>query len=140
MTQSETKNTSPAHILYQPIWKKASLDIGLRIIGATACYWIGQGMGELADHVSFVNSFVPNTINYFSNIDVMGNLNGVCGLVGMVFGAMRAGVKTQLFEMNVPEFVRKRRGDYTEGQKDYTERITELNLGFFSNKFKEGIF
>lgn len=77
-----------------PTLKKQALDFGLATAGAVVFYGVGMGLGEIMDHVPYLNTYIPRAIEYFTDINVSGNLDGLGALVGGITGFTRSGSKT----------------------------------------------
>ncbi len=84
--------------LTRPNAKKVALDLGLKVAGTAACYGIGMLVGELMDNIPYINQWIPQAVDYVSGIDVAGNLDGLVGLLGGLYGLSNSGTET--FEDN----------------------------------------
>lgn len=71
---------------------KAALDLGLKVAGAAAMYGIGRLVGEGMDHIPYLNEWIPQAVNYVSAIDIQGNIDGLVGLLGGLYGLSKSGV------------------------------------------------
>jgi hypothetical protein len=72
------------------------VDLGLKVAGAAAFYGLGLLVGELMNHFSYIKEAVPHAINYVSGINVVGNLDGLVGLLGGVYGFVKSGTETAI--------------------------------------------
>jgi len=85
-------------ILTRPNAKKVALDLGLKVAGAVVCYELGTLIGELMDHIPYINQWVPQAVDFVSGIKVAGNLDGLVGLLSGIYGWGNSGTET--FEDN----------------------------------------
>lgn len=109
----------------QPRFKKIALDLGMKVIGCTALYWLGQGAGELMDHIPGVREYVPQLMEYISGVDFTGNLNGLMGCVGIAAGLKASGIETEFQEMESGDLYHAMTGQ----EPPENEVIVSLNLG-----------
>jgi len=89
----------------RPTLKKAVCDLALKGAGAAAMFGIGALIGEVADHIPYINTLIPQVIDYVSGIDVAGNLDGLVGILGGVYGLSRSGVKVDEDTLRAKEAV-----------------------------------
>lgn len=71
---------------------KTALDLGLKVAGAAAMYGIGRLVGEGVDHIPYLNEWIPQVVDYVSAIDIQGNIDGLVGLMGGIYGLSKSGV------------------------------------------------
>ena len=77
----------------RPTIKKAACDIGLKVAGAVLMYGVGKFIGEVADHLPYINTLIPQAVDYVADIDVKGNLDNLVGLISGSIGFVNSGVK-----------------------------------------------
>ena len=87
----------------RPTLKKTICDLALKSAGAAAMFGIGSLVGEVADHISYLNTWIPQAIDYVSGIDVAGNLDGLVGLLGGLYGLRKSGVRLDKYTLEVKE-------------------------------------
>lgn len=75
----------------KPTFRKMALDLGLKTAGAVACYTVGTIAGDVMEHVPYLSQGVSQAINYVSDINIEGNLGGLMGLVGGIYGLKKSG-------------------------------------------------
>ncbi|PIN73767.1 hypothetical protein COV20_06120 [Candidatus Woesearchaeota archaeon CG10_big_fil_rev_8_21_14_0_10_45_16] len=73
--------------------KHPILNLALTAGGALAMYGIGRLVGEGVDHIPYLNEWIPAAVNYVSGIDVSGNIDGLMGLLGGLYGVRESGIK-----------------------------------------------
>ncbi len=79
--------------LTTPTLRNVAVDFGLKFAGAAVCYGLGALVGEAMDHITYVNYFIPDAVHYVSKINVEGNLDGLFGLLGLIYGGKNSGIK-----------------------------------------------
>ncbi len=80
-------------IIKRPTAKKRALDLSLKVAGATVFYGLGMLAGEVMDNIPYINQWIPQAVDYVSGIDVAGNLDGLVGLLGAVYGSRTSGTE-----------------------------------------------
>ena len=81
--------------------KNTALSLGLKLMGGTICYYAGMGVGEIMDQLPYVREIIPQTVDYLSNIDIAGNIDGLVALIGAATGIKTSG--TELSEERTPK-------------------------------------
>ena len=73
--------------------KKVLLNTALVIGGTAVMYGIGRLVGEGLDHVPYLQQWIPNAVDYVSGINIQGNIDGLMGLLGGLYGLNNSGIK-----------------------------------------------
>jgi len=55
-------------------------------------YGIGRLVGEGIDHVPYLKELIPQAVNYVSGIDIKGNIDGLAGILGGIYGLSKSGI------------------------------------------------
>ena len=74
-------------------WKKRAWDLVLKASGAVMMYGLGRLVGEGMDHIPHINEWIPQAVDYVSGINVYGNLDGLVGLLGVISGFNKSGIR-----------------------------------------------
>lgn len=82
-----------------------STKMGLPILGGALGYLVGLGAGELAEHIPYMNEYLVKGAQFVSGLNLNGDLGGVGGLAGLVYGAINSGMKLDHNEL-VPKEVK----------------------------------
>ncbi len=77
----------------RPNAKKVALDLSLKVAGAALCYGIGTLVGDALECIPYLNEWIPQAVNYVSDIDVAENLDGLVGLMAGVNGFRKSGTR-----------------------------------------------
>jgi hypothetical protein len=67
--------------------------LGLSIAGGTLMYELGLGVGALIEQIPAVAEYISSGIEYISGLEVKGNITGVSGLAGAIYGVLDSGIK-----------------------------------------------
>jgi hypothetical protein len=72
--------------------KGTAWDLSFKTASAAIWFSLGHLVGDGLEMLPYLNTAIPSAVDWATSVDVAGNLDGLCALLGATVGAVKSGI------------------------------------------------